>query len=93
MQEYEHKPGYYITFGYGGNIVYKKISTGNKFRKLLMIQIDMSTLYDYQKEPLLKELNDDFIKINDSKEIESPMYEENRDLYKNIKKSILKKSI
>ena len=24
MQEYEHKPGYYITFGYGGNIVYKK---------------------------------------------------------------------
>ena len=89
MIEYKNKEGYYIGIGANGIITYNKKSEGNKLRlkEIVIIKISRGG-YDEQSEPLIRMINEDFIRINDSNIIDSPLYEKNRELYENIKNQI-----
>ena len=90
MKEYKHKEGYYIGIVANGIITYNKKSEGNKLRLKEIARIDMlyGGGYPEQSEPLIKMINQDFIRINDSNIIDSPWFEKNRELYEQIKNQI-----
>jgi len=90
MKEHNHNNdiNYNAVIEQCGLILYKKKAIGNKARLLYIIQAK-SGRYDHQSIIIIKEINKDFIKINDSNDIESKLYEPDRLLYNQIKEYII----
>jgi len=88
MEDYKNDTNYYAVIGQCGLISYKKKSIGNKARLLHIIQAKIGR-YEHQSIIIIKEINKNFIKINDSNDIESELYEPDRLLYKQIKAYII----